>query len=146
MKCVNMIKYLKLIGEGNYEVFINKGDDIGEEIYEIASNLDYWSDNYDCYYIDMAIEAYGYDILDNGAMSAAHAGYTIEIERNYWKYIEDWAKNLDFEELSEDIKEEIIQDIAEDDMELKIIYSLIQNNFDLYLRIIRKFTYADINE
>ena len=146
MKKINLIKYLKVIGEGEYKVYINKGDDIGEEIYKIARNLDYWSDNDESYYIDIALKSYGCDVLEGGALHAAWVGYTIETERKYWKHIINWVENLEFEELSEYIKEEIIQDIAEDDMELKIIYSLIQNDFDLYLQIIKKFTYADLYE
>jgi hypothetical protein len=146
MKRINILKYLEEIGSGDYKVYINKGDDIGEVIYEIASNIDYWSDNDDCYYIDIAIEAYGADYIEYGAIQTAQAGYTIEVERKYMKHIEYWAKNLDFEELSEDIKEEIIEGIAENDMELKIIYSLIQNDYDMFFQIIRKFTYTDLNE
>jgi hypothetical protein len=146
MKRINILKYLEEIGSGDYKVYIKKGDDISEEIYEIASNIDYWSDNDDCYYIDIAVEHYGADIIEEGAISAAQAGYTIEVERKYMKHIEYWAKNLDFEELSEDIKEEIIEGIAENDMELKIIYSLIQNDYDMFFQIIRKFTYTDLNE
>ena len=146
MKKVNLIKYLKVIGAGEYEVYINKGDDIGVEIYEIASDLDYWSSADDCHYIDIAVEAYGCDILDNGAISAAQAGYTIGIERDYLEQIEKWAENLEFEELSEIIKDKIIKDITENNMELKNIISLRKNNYDKYLQIIRDYTYADINE
>jgi hypothetical protein len=146
MKKINFIKYLEVIGEGEYEVYINNGKYIGEEIYEITSNLDYWSDNDDSYYIDIALESYGSDVLEGGALHAAWVGYTIETERKYWKHIINWVENLEFEELSEDIKEDIIKGIAENEMELKIIYSLIQNDFDMYLQIIKKFTYADLYE
>jgi hypothetical protein len=146
MKYVNLIKYLKVIGAGEYELYINKGDDIGDAISEITNDLDYWSDNDDCDYIDIAVKYYGCEILEEGALCAAKAGYIIEMERDYWDNIEEWAENLEFEELSEIIKDKIIKDITENKMELKDIICLRKNNYDKYLQIIKKFTYADINE
>jgi Arc/MetJ-type ribon-helix-helix transcriptional regulator len=146
MKKVNLIKYLKVIGEGEYELYINRGDDIGDAISEITNNLDYWSSEDDCDYIDIAVEYYGCDILEEGALRAAQAGYTIEMNEKYIEQIEKWVENLEFEELSEIIKDKIIKDITENNMELKNIISLRKNNYDKYLQIIRDYTYADINE
>ena len=146
MKRINILKYLEEIGSGDYKVYIKKGDDISEEIYEIASNIDYWSDNDDCYYIDIAVEAFGADIIEEGALQAAQIGHDIERGEKYIEQIEKWIENLEFEDIEEDIKKEIIKDIVENEMELKIIESLRKNDYNEYLQIIRKFTYADIDE
>jgi hypothetical protein len=146
MKKVNLIKYLEVIGEGEYEIYIKRGDDICEEIYEITSGNIYFSSKDDCDYIDIAVEEYGYEILEQGALHAAQIGNDIEMKEKYLEHIEDWTENLEFEELSEDIKEEIIKDITENEMELKIIKSVRKNNYDKYLKIIKDFTYATINE
>jgi hypothetical protein len=146
MKNVNLIKYLEVIGEGDYEVYINKGDDINEAINEEARSRIYFSSKDDCDYIDIAVNEYGADIIEEGALQAAQIGHDIERGDRYIEQIEEWAENLEFEELSEDIKEEIIKDIAENEMELKNIISLRKNNYDKYLQIIIDYTYADINE
>jgi hypothetical protein len=146
MKKVNLIKYLEVIGEGEYEIDINKGADIGEAIYEAAGSKIYFSSKDDCDYIDIAVNEYGADIIEEGALQAAQIGYEIEMTEKYSEHIEYWAENLEFEDLDEDIKEEIIKDIAENEMELKIIESVKNNNYDKYLQIIIDYTYADINE
>jgi len=146
MKNVNLIKYLEVIGEGDYEVYINKGDDINEAINEEARSRIYFSSKDDCDYIDIAVNEYGADIIEEGALQAAQIGHDIERGDRYIEQIEEWAENLEFEELSEDIKEEIIKDIAENEMELKNIISLRKNNYDKYLQIIIDYTYATIYE
>jgi len=146
MKKVNLIKYLELIGEGEYELYIKRGDYISDIITEAASDNIYYSGEDDCYYIDMAVKYYGCDVLEGGALHAAQIGYEIEMTEKYWEYIKDCTKNLEFKDLDEDIKEEIIKDIAENDMELKIIESVRKNNYDKYLQIIIDYTYANIYE
>jgi hypothetical protein len=146
MKKVNIIRYLEEIGEGEYGLYIKRGDYISDMINEAASGYVYYSGDDDFYYIDMAVEAYGYDILEEGVLYAAQIGYEVEMNEKYWDYIEECTKNLEFKDLEEDIKEEIIKDIAENDMELKIIESVKNNNYDKYLKIIKKYTYANIYE
>jgi hypothetical protein len=146
MKKVNFIKYLEVIGEGEYEIDINKGADISEEIDEAAGSKIYFSSKDDCDYIDIAVNAYGCDILEEGALQAAQIGHDIERGEKYLEHIEYWAENLEFKDLDEDIKEEIIKDIAENEMELKIIESVRKNNYDKYLQIIEDYTYANIYE
>jgi hypothetical protein len=132
MKQVNLVEYLELISKG-------------DEIYEIARDLVCSSGKNDSYYINISLEVLGDEFVKEDPLREAEAGREIEIDRKYWEYFERWAENLEFEELSEDIKEEIIKDIAEDDIELKIIKSVIENDFDLFLQIIKKYTYANIN-
>jgi enolase len=146
MKQINMLEYLEVIGEGDYKVYINNHIKLIDAIYETANNAPYWSGEDDCEYIDLAIEVYGAEFIEEGALQAAWAGRDIERHREYFEQIEEWAENLDFEELDEDIKEEIIQDIAENDMELKIIESVRQNDYDKFLQIIIDFTYTEIDE
>jgi hypothetical protein len=146
MKKVNMLKYLEVIGEGNYEVYINKGEDINDAINEEARSRIYFSSKDDCDYIDIAVEAFGADIIEEGALQAAQIGHDIERGEKYIEQIEKWIENLEFEDIEEDIKKEIIKDIVENEMELKIIESLRKNDYNEYLQIIRKFTYADIDE
>jgi hypothetical protein len=131
MKQVNLVEYLEVIGEGEYKVDINNHIRLIDAIDEKARIDVYLSCLDDCDYIDIAVEEYGWDI---------------ERSREYFEQIEEWAENLEFEELSEDIKEEIIKDIAENEMELKIIESVRKNNYDKYLQIIRDYTYTTIYE
>ena len=131
MKKINVLEYLEVIGAGEYKVDIKNGGNICDTIDEAVKTDIYYSCLDDYGYIDIAVEEYGWDI---------------ERSREYFEQIEEWAENLEFEELSEDIKEEIIKDIAENEMELKIIESVRKNNYDKYLQIIIDYTYADINE
>jgi hypothetical protein len=133
MKQVNLVEYLELISKG-------------DEIYEIARDLVCSSGKNDSYYINISLEVLGDEFVKEDPLREAETGRELEIDRKYFDPIQHWAENLEFEELSEDIKEEIIKDIAENEMELKNIISLRKNNYDKYLQIIKKFTYADINE
>jgi hypothetical protein len=144
MKKVNILNHLEVIGEGEYEVYIDDKLSIGEAIDEAVRTDVYWSGKDDCYYIDIAIEVLGADFIEEGALRAARAGYTIETERKYREHIEEWTENLDFEDLEEEIKEEIIKDIAENDFELKIIKSARKNDYSEYHRLIRDFTYIEL--
>jgi hypothetical protein len=132
MKQVNLVEYLELISKG-------------DEIYEIARDLVCSSGKNDSYYINISLEVLGDEFVKEDPLREAETGRELEIDRKYFDPIQHWAENLEFEELSEDIKEEIIKDIAEDDIELKIIKSVIENDFDLFLQIIKKYTYANIN-
>ena len=146
MKKINVLEYLEVLGAGEYKVYINKGDNINDTIYEAARNDVYFSGKNDSYYINISLEILGDEFIKEDPLREAETGRELEIDRKYFDPIQHWAENLEFEELSEDIKEEIIKDIAENDMELKKIKSVRKNNYDKYLQIIIDYTYATIYE